>query len=170
MSGLRTNVSTHAVGLSPLDSTNSTMRGRLSFREAHRLNTGTISSLGPSSQGMSRAKSPALVCLCSSPTESSSKRIPCRAKSALGIPTNNEEIPTLRFISKSLTFRFPPPIHRLRDAFTANGGVLEDRGFQTRRVRCEAIGVARNLGFLHLAPFRSRLRKYGTLNGFTGCE
>ena len=57
-----------------------------------------------------------------------------------------------------------------REAFTANGGVLEDRGFQTSRVRCEAIGVARNLGFLHLAPFRSRLRKYGTLNGCTRWE
>jgi hypothetical protein len=54
----------------------------------------------------------------------------------------------------------------LREVFTANGGVFDDRGLQTRRVRCEAIGVARNLGFLHLTPFRSRLRKYGTLNGW----
>jgi len=47
----------------------------------------------------------------------------------------------------------------LREVFTANGAVFEDREFQTSRVRCEAIGVARNLGYLHLAPFKSRLRK-----------
>src|SRR5204863_4409339 len=120
-------------------------RGRLSCAEAHRLNTGTLSSPAPSFQGVSRAKSPALVCLCKSPIGSSSKRIPCRSISALGVPTNSEEMPTLRFISYSLTFRSSPPTHLSREAFTANGGRFEDRGFQTRRVRCEAIGVARNL-------------------------
>ena len=40
------------------DATNSTMRGRPLWREAHRLNTGTISSPAPSFQGESRAKSP----------------------------------------------------------------------------------------------------------------
>jgi len=57
-----------------------------------------------------------------------------------------------------------------REAFTVKGGVFEDRGFHTRRVRCEAIGVARNLGVLHLASFKSRLRKYRTVNGCTRCE
>src|ERR1044072_7859119 len=141
------------------------MRGRPSCPEAHRLNTGTISSPGPSFRGVCRGESPAFVCLCKSPFESSSNRIPCCSKSALGVPANSEEIPTLRFISLSLTFRLPPPTQILREFCTANGGVFEDREFQTSRVRCEAMGVARNLGRFHLAPFKSRLRKYCTLNG-----
>src|SRR5207244_13653542 len=104
---------TQAVGSSPLNLTRSTILGRLPFGEAIKLNSGTISSRALSCLGVSRARSPALVCLCTSPTGSSSKRIPWCSNSALGTPASSEDIPTLRLISSSLTFRFRPPIQTL---------------------------------------------------------